>query len=67
MPKLWLLPLLSLVLAMPLGAATEPQDPMDVTKWREDLAILREQMPKTHGNLFHTMTRQQFEDALDAL
>jgi hypothetical protein len=38
-----------------------------VLKWREDLAILREQMPKTHGNLFHAMSRRQFDDAIDAL
>jgi hypothetical protein len=49
----------------PVGA--DPQDGMDSTKWHEDLATLREQMPKCHGNLFHTMTRTQFGDALDAL
>ena len=26
-------------------------------RWAEDLAVYRQQMPKTHGNLFHTMTR----------
>ena len=67
MPKLWVWLLLVVVLARPAGADTEPQDSTDVTKWREDLAMLREQMPKTHGNLFHTMTRQQFDGALDAL
>ena len=68
MPHSWVWLLLAVVvLARPAGADTEPQDSMDVTKWREDLAILREQMPKNHGNLFHTMSRQQFDDALDAL
>jgi hypothetical protein len=36
-------------------------------KWREDLAFYREQMPKKHGNLFHTMTREQFNASIDAL
>jgi hypothetical protein len=67
MPKLWVWLLLVVIVAGPVGADTEPQEGMDVTKWREDLAILREQMPKTHGNLFHTMTRPQFDAALDAL
>lgn len=43
------------------------QPVMDVEKWGEDLAIFREQMPKIHGNLFHAMTPEQFNDAIDAL
>jgi hypothetical protein len=39
----------------------------DVIRWREDLAFYREQMPKKHGNLFHTMTRDQFNASIDAL
>jgi hypothetical protein len=39
----------------------------NVMKWREDLAFYREQMPKKHGNLFHSMTREQFNAAIDAL
>lgn len=39
----------------------------DSIKWLQDLAFYREQMPKTHGNLFHTMTRQQFNDTITAL
>ncbi|HUL18889.1 MAG TPA: hypothetical protein VLV29_06425 [Steroidobacteraceae bacterium] len=49
------------------AAAADPQEGPQVRKWREDLAVLREQMPKSHGNLFHTMTRAQFDGALDAL
>ncbi len=60
---LWLL----LLLCWAGSAAADPQDAPEVTKWREDLAVLREQMPKKHGNLFHTMTRAQFDGALDAL
>jgi hypothetical protein len=47
--------------------AAQPQDGIEVAKWREDLAVLREQMPKSHGNLFHTMTRGQFDGALAEL
>ena len=61
-------PLLLLLVALAVrGVATEPQDGMDASKWHEDLAILREQMPENHGNLFHAMTREQFNGALDAL
>ena len=61
--RVWLLA--AVLLAGPAGAA--PQNAADVARWREDLAVLREQMPKSHGNLFHTMTRAQFEDTFDAL
>ena len=62
------LPLWLLLVTLSAGSLrAEPQDSADTTKWREDLAILREQMPKNHGNLFHTMTRAQFDGAFDAL
>jgi hypothetical protein len=58
--------------AIPLSAARNQNSwraspMMDAEKWHEDLAIFREQMPKIHGDLFHTMTPQQFNDAIDAL
>jgi hypothetical protein len=61
--------LLAVLFACPAGAGAEPdpQDSIDVTRWREDLAVLREQMPKRHGNLFHTLTRPQFDAQIDAL
>lgn len=40
---------------------TEPE------KWREDLLYMAEQMPKYHKNLFHTMTRAQFDAAVKKL
>ncbi len=51
-----------------LGAvsAAEPER-AELTKWREDVALLREQLPKMHANLFHTMTRAQFDSGFDAL
>jgi hypothetical protein len=29
--------------------------------------LLSKQLPKKHGNLFHTMTREQFNASIDAL
>src|SRR5215469_16738040 len=36
-------------------------------QWREDLAAFAEQAPKVHKNLFHAMTREQFETAVQHL
>jgi hypothetical protein len=52
------------------GAGKTPLEPataMTAAKWSEDLAVYRAQMPKIHGNLFHTMTQEQFRTALDVL
>jgi hypothetical protein len=35
--------------------------------WRADLAYLAEQLPKRHANAFHSVTRQQFEQAVARL
>ncbi len=35
--------------------------------WREDLRFMAQEMPKRHKNLFHTMTREQFESAVKRL
>lgn len=55
------------LLAQPLGAQAAPSDSLTIRRWREDLAFLRTAMPAHHGNLFHTMTRAQFDSALDAI
>jgi hypothetical protein len=39
----------------------------DIKTWREDLRHLSEELPKRHQNLFHSMTRAQFEQAVDSL
>jgi len=36
-------------------------------QWREDLRYMAAEMPKFHKNLFHTMTREQFDAAVDRL
>jgi hypothetical protein len=39
----------------------------ETEKWREDLRFMAQEMPKTHKNLFHTITREQFESAVKNL
>jgi hypothetical protein len=39
----------------------------EAARWREDLRYMAEEMPKRHKNLFHTMTREQFDAAVRAL
>jgi len=39
---------------------------IDTNTWREDLRHLAEQLPTRHQNLFHTISRAQFEDAVAA-
>jgi hypothetical protein len=67
--KRFLFLLLTFAAMVPLSASRNenPSVMMDAEKWGEDLAVFREQMPKIHGNLFHTMTQQQFNDGIDAL
>lgn len=42
-------------------------DKAEAERWREDLRYMAEQMPLLHINLFHTMTREQFETAVRKL
>jgi hypothetical protein len=37
------------------------------TQWREDLQYLARELPKRHKNLFHTVSREQFERAVAEL
>jgi hypothetical protein len=36
-------------------------------KWREDLRTMSDEMRRWHKNLFHTITRAQFDEAIDRL
>ena len=60
---------MSLLVPAPASSAgpAAPLDTAQVRLWREDLAALRTEMPAKHANLFHTMTRAQFDSALQAL
>ena len=42
-------------------------DTAQVRQWREDLGVLRTEMPARHADLFHAMSRAQFDSALDAI
>ena len=44
-----------------------PQAKLTPEQWREDLRYFATNIQKTHRNLFHTMTRQQFESAVKKL
>lgn len=39
----------------------------DAGKWREDLRVMAQEMPKYHKDLFHTVTRLQFDSAVASL
>ncbi len=44
-----------------------PLDTAGVRRWREDLSVLRTEMPARHANLFHAMTHAQFDSALQSI
>jgi hypothetical protein len=39
-------------------------DADDVRHWTEDLDVVAREMPAVHANLFHTLSRAQFDDAI---
>jgi hypothetical protein len=39
----------------------------EMTNWQEDLRFMATELPKRHANLFHTIAREQFEQAVAAL
>src|SRR4029450_8624103 len=39
----------------------------EMAAWQEDLRYLAIELPKRHANLYHTITRAQFEQAVIAL
>jgi hypothetical protein len=51
--------LLFLIMALPSFAAERSVE--STRAWREDLEYARTQMPLVHKNLFHTITREQFD------
>jgi len=44
-----------------------PVSAAEAERWREDIRHLAEEMPKYHANLFHTVSREQFEGAVRGL
>lgn len=49
------------------GQQQQTLSPENAKQWREDLRFLAEELPKRHANLFHTMSREQFETAVKRL
>ncbi len=41
--------------------------PAEAVQWREDLHYLAQQAPQVHKNLFHSMTREEFESTVKNL
>jgi hypothetical protein len=52
-----------------VGRAQKAGEPPTLSKgqWREDLQYLARELPKRHKNLFHTVSREQFERAVAEL
>ena len=48
-----------------LDACAMPPD--EARAWREDLHFMAREMERTHKNLYHTTSREQFASAVDAL
>lgn len=64
---LCILPVGQNVLAQDTAQATASREKSETDKWREDLRFMAEEMPKDHKNLFHTVTRGQFESSVKKL
>ena len=60
-----------LICAMAFGqnhtSTAQTNNKAEVEKWREDLRLLATEMPRRHKNLFHQMTREQFDAAVKKL
>lgn len=50
-----------------IAQAFAPVGSSEAAKWRKDLRFIAQEMPKKHKNLFHTMTREQFDSAVKRL
>lgn len=44
-----------------------PVTPDEAEQWRQDLRVMAEEMPRLHKNLFHSMMREQFQNAVEGL
>ena len=59
-----------LVMSLCGSGASDPLDYMSsdsVESWRGDLEFVSEKLPESHANLFHTLSREEFDDALTGL
>ena len=58
-----------LLFALPvsLNAAVQATPALDAAQWREDLAVYATRMAEVHENLFHSISRAEFTDAVSDL
>ena len=61
------LTLVALVSVSSTAQSAQPADTAQVRRWNEDLAFLARELPVQHANLFHAMTRAQFDSALASI
>ncbi len=59
--------LCALMCAPSFSSFAHQADKTEAAKWREDLSHLAHEMPRLHKNLFHTVTREQFDAAIKKL
>jgi tetratricopeptide (TPR) repeat protein len=59
--------LVCLIVLVSLQSHASQVTPVEAARWREDLRYFAEQAPQVHKNLFHSMTREQFDAALKNL
>lgn len=45
----------------------QPVDRVEAEKWRADLRFMSQEMPKYHANLFHSITREEFDAEIKKL
>jgi hypothetical protein len=59
--------LIALLTISGLAQNNQHPDKTETEKWREDLRLMAEEVPKRHKDLFHQMTREQFDTAIKNL
>ena len=59
--------LLCLAILIAVPSSLTAQTKLTPEQWREDLRFFAANMPKMHKNLFHSMTREQFDAAVKRL
>jgi tetratricopeptide (TPR) repeat protein len=59
--------LVCLIVLVSLLTHASPVIPVEAGRWREDLRSFAEQAQQVHKNLFHSMTREQFDNAVKSL
>jgi tetratricopeptide (TPR) repeat protein len=55
------------LISMIIPSISFAENALTSEQWREDLQFMSEELPKRHLNLYHTMTRDDFESAVELL